>query len=73
MRPRDGREGRFFVECSYPHRIVKWVWKPGAAANPLGGTDRAELTGCTRLEYWKIHDPGDETHLESLGIPPGVK
>ncbi len=73
VRPSDGRQGRFHVERPYPHRIVKWVWKPAATAGPLGGMDAAELTGSTRLEYWKTHDPGDEKYLESLGMEPAVE
>ncbi len=73
VRPSDGREGRFYVERPYPHRIVRWVWKSGATARPLGGTDAAELTGSTRLEYWRTHDPGDEKYLERLGLAPAVK
>ncbi len=72
VRSPDGREGRFFVESPYPHRIVRWSWKPAANASPLGGTDRAELTGSTRLEYWRTHDPGDEKYLERLGLRPAV-
>ena len=73
VRPGDGREGRFFVERSYPHRIVRWAWRPAASAGPLGGTDAGELTGSTRLEYWKTHDPGDEEYLERIGLEPAVK
>jgi hypothetical protein len=73
VRPADGREGRFHVERSYPHRIVRWQWKSNSAVSPLGGTDAAELTGSTRLEYWKTHDPGDEKYLERIGLAPGVR
>lgn len=73
VRPSDGREGRFHVERAYPHRIIRWVWKPAPSGSPLGGTDAAELAGSTRLEYWKTHDPGDEKYLERLGLGPGVK
>lgn len=73
VRPAEGREGRFHVERPYPHRIVRWAWKPAATASPLRGTDAAELTGSTRLEYWKTHDPGDESYLERLGLEPAAK
>lgn len=73
VRPADRREGHFYVERSYPHRMVRWVWKPAAAGNLLGATDSGELTGSTRLEYWKTHDPGDESYLKRLGLEPAVK
>jgi len=73
VRPSDGREGRFYIERPYPHRIVRWVWKPAPAAGPLGVTDEAELTGSTRLQYWRTHDPGDEKYLEQIGLEPAVK
>lgn len=76
VRTSDGREGRFHVEHDYPHRLVRWAWKADAAkgqATWLGGTDSGELTGSARLEYWKLHDPGDEQYLEQLGLEPVVK
>lgn len=69
----DGREGRFDVEADYPHRIVRWNWSPPAGGDPgrrLGGEDSGELTGSSRLEYWKLHANGDESYLEALGIQP---
>jgi hypothetical protein len=80
VRAGDGREGRFFIEVAYPHRIVRWVWTPASAtlgaapgAPVLGGTDSGELTGSTRLEYWKLNDPGDESDLKALGLGPAVR
>ena len=75
VRPADGREGRFFIERAYPHRVVRWAWAAPAApgATSLGGTDSGELTGSARLEYWRLHDPGDESYLEALGLGPGVR
>lgn len=72
VRPADGREGRFFIERAYPHRVVRWAWTAPAAAS-LGGTDSGELTGSSRLEYWRLNDPGDESHLKALGVVPGVR
>lgn len=69
----DGREGHFQVERAYPHRIVRWAWTadaPIGLAARLGGTDSGELTGTARLEYWKLHDPGDERYLKPLGLEP---
>ncbi len=76
VRTGDHRQGRFHVEHAYPHRIVRWSWKADAAngqASPLGGTDSGELTGTERLQYWKLHDPGDEKHLAHLGLEPVMK
>lgn len=56
-----GREGVFHVEEEYPHRIVRWELDPDLAG---------ELTGSKRLAYWKLHDPGGESHLAELGLPP---
>ncbi len=72
----DGREGRFYVERDYPHRVVRWTWMPRASTGPRGGlegTDAGELTGSARLEYWKLHDRGDESYLERVGLGPAVK
>ena len=68
VRPADGREGRFHVERAYPHRIVRWSWRAPAGATGPGGTDMGELTGTTRLDYWRTHDPGDEKLLQSIGL-----
>ena len=60
----DGRGGKFFIEQAYPHRIVRWDLSPDLAA---------ELTGSTRLEYWKTHSNGDESYLKQLGLKPTVE
>lgn len=59
LKTTDGREGQFFVEKAYPHRIVRWELLPDVSA---------ELTGTARLEYWKLHDNGDEKYLKQLGL-----
>lgn len=63
----NGAEGLFFIESRYPHRVVRWEWKP-----PVAGADEAndagELTGSARLQYWKLHGEGDERYLARLGI-----
>jgi len=56
----DGRNGVFHIESAYPHRIIKWSLPPD-----VGG----ELTGSTRLEYWKLHGEGDQKYLMELGLP----
>lgn len=73
VRPADGRVGRFWVEQAYPRRIVRWSWTAPPAGAPMGGTDEGALTGTTRLDYWRTHDPGDERLLESLGLGPALK
>jgi hypothetical protein len=60
----DGRSGKFWIEQAYPHRIVRWELSPD-----LG----AELTGTSRLEYWKLHRNGDESYLKSLGLKPTLE
>ena len=60
----DGRTGRFFVEEAYPHRIVRWELLPDVSA---------EMTGSARLEYWRLHNNGDESYLKTLGIKPTVE
>lgn len=67
----DGREGRFHVEQEYPHRIVRWQWRtPAPAGSPTRWRelDGGELTGSVRLVYWRLHDNGHESYLESLGL-----
>jgi hypothetical protein len=55
----DGRVGIFYIEDAYPHRIVKWSLPPDV---------NGELTGSTRLQYWKTHGEGDESYLEQMGL-----
>lgn len=63
-----GREGRFHIDRAYPHRVLRWEWRAAAHGPRLGGTDLGELTGSTRLEYWRTHDPGDERYLTRIGL-----
>ena len=54
----------FDVEKASPRRILGWTTSDG---------ERAELTGSTRLPYWKLNRPGDEAYLSKLGFPvPGA-
>ncbi|MHC4219433.1 MAG: hypothetical protein ACYSU7_13385 [Planctomycetota bacterium] len=62
VRTDDGREGRFWIEQAHPHRIVRWEWGPGRAA------ESGELTGSVRLKYWQLNGNGDERHLQPLGL-----
>jgi hypothetical protein len=59
VRSGDGRVGTFYIEAAYPHRIVKWSLPPD-----VGG----ELTGSTRLAYWKLNQAGDESYLKEIGL-----
>jgi hypothetical protein len=63
----NGPRGLFYVESAYPHRIVRWEWSPAADSN-----DSGELSGSERLQYWKLHNVGDERYLRQLGLLPGV-
>ena len=68
----EQRVGRFWIESAYPHRIVRWEWT--AATSGSGGRgealDRGELTGSTRLAYWKLNGPEGERYRRDLGLPP---
>jgi hypothetical protein len=64
LKTTDGREGQFFVEKAYPHRIVRWELLPDVAA---------ELTGTIREPYWKLHDNGHESYLKKLGLKPKME
>jgi hypothetical protein len=57
----DGRAGVFYVETTYPHRIIKWSLPPDVSG---------ELTGSKRLEYWRLHSEGDESYLKDIGLAP---
>ena len=71
VRVADGREGRFWIERAYPHRVLKWAWTPpNAGASRMGadGADGGELAGSKRLPYWQLHANGDERYLRELGL-----
>ena len=69
VRTDDRREGRIFVEDEYPHRIVRWQWTAtGPDRRSSEATGIGELTGTTRVEYWRLHDNGDERYLKDLGL-----
>jgi hypothetical protein len=51
----------FTVEEAAPHRLLAWKSSSGEAARILGSA---------RLEYWKLHDNGDEKYLKQLGLVP---
>jgi hypothetical protein len=56
----DGRNGVFYVETEYPHRIIRWELAPDT---------EGLLTGSLRTKYWNLNHEGDEKYLEQLGIP----
>ena len=58
------RTGKFVIEPEYPHRITHWEMLPDISA---------DLTGSARLEYWKLHNNGDESYLKQLGLKPTVE
>ena len=58
----DGREGRFWIEEAHPHRIIRWQWGPGPAA------ETGELTGTVRVKYWQLNGNGNEGYLDELGL-----
>ncbi len=77
----NGPRGLFFVEAAYPHRIVRWEWNQAAPSQARAGqgvdwsadsNDAGELAGSERLQYWKLHNVGDEQYLRQLGLVPGV-
>jgi len=76
VRVENGPEGAFWIEQSYPHRVIRWEWRANPAAasggwSPAEGLDAGELTGSARLKYWELHRPGDEKYLAQLGLVAG--
>lgn len=68
----EQRVGRFWIESAYPHRIIRWEWTGSTSG---GGRrdealDRGELTGSSRLAYWKLNGPEGERYRRELGLPP---
>ncbi|UCG52746.1 MAG: hypothetical protein JSW58_04125 [Candidatus Latescibacterota bacterium] len=55
----EGREGTFFVEDAYPHRIIRWE---------MPADIEGEFTGSKRLRYWVLNKNGDEKHLRDIGL-----
>ena len=73
------RDGKFWIEQAYPHRIIRWEWTPAAKRtggegghwSPGEALDSGELTGSARLSYWRLHNLGDEKYLKDLGLTAG--
>jgi hypothetical protein len=68
----DSRVGSFWIERTYPHRILRWSWSASAPGDRRASeaTESAELTGSARLRYWELHGNGQETYLKQLGLEP---
>lgn len=54
------RTEMYWVEKSYPHRILKWQSSDGSAG---------ELIKTLRLPYWQLHGNDDPPYREQLGLP----
>jgi hypothetical protein len=57
----DGSRCEYQVEAEYPHRIIGWSCSDGEVA---------QLTGSTRLDYWRTNREGDERWLRQIGFEP---
>ncbi len=57
----NGKGFVYFVEKDAPHRIIRWQFTSGEAA---------ELVASDRLKYWELNMPGGEEALRSLGLDP---
>jgi hypothetical protein len=53
------RDGTFYIESAYPHRIVRWSLLPDI---------KGELAGSARLAYWGLNAEGQESYLEEIGL-----
>lgn len=59
----DGRRGVFYIDTSYPHRVLMWS---------LGPDIEASLVGTSRVAYWRLNGKGDQDGLAVLGLHPVV-
>jgi hypothetical protein len=57
----NGKSFVFYVEKEMPHRILRWRFSSGEAA---------ELVATDRIKYWELNAPGGEEVLRSLGLEP---
>ncbi|MBA2661443.1 MAG: hypothetical protein H0U74_04065 [Bradymonadaceae bacterium] len=51
----------YYIEKEAPRRLLGWEHSDGT---------RFRLLRTTRLPYWQLNKPGDESHLEALGLTP---
>jgi hypothetical protein len=61
VRITGGLTWTFWIERDGARRVVQWACSDG---------ERARLVAGERLEYWKLHDPGDESYRARLGLKP---
>lgn len=57
----NGDTTTYTVEEAWPHRLLAWKSSSG---------ESARIRGSARLEYWKLHNNGDENYLRQLGLVP---
>jgi hypothetical protein len=60
----DDVEVVYDIEREYPHRLVRWRHSDGS---------HLRLQESTRLPYWKLNKPGDESYREELDLEPDVR
>jgi hypothetical protein len=66
-----GREGRFYVDAAWPHRVVLWSWESTTGdGRRRDASETGELAGFARLKYWELNGAGKESLLEGLGLSP---
>jgi hypothetical protein len=56
----NGPTTTYLIESVAPFRLIRWSVDTG---------EDAVLLRSTRLAYWKMNRPGDERHLEAMGLP----
>jgi hypothetical protein len=56
-----GRTVTYQIEAAAPYRLLRWSADTG---------EEAALLGSTRLAYWKLNEPGGESHLAEIGLKP---
>lgn len=54
-----GPSTTYFIESVPPFRLIRWMVDTG---------EDAVLLGSARLAYWEMNRPGDERHLEEMGL-----
>lgn len=57
----DDTEVTYDIEQEEPHRLLRWKHSNGG---------HLELMKSTRLPYWKLNNPGDESYREEIGLTP---
>ena len=57
-------EVTYDIEKAPPHRLLRWRHSDGS---------HLELKASKRLAYWKLNNPGDESHRRDLGLDPQIR